>query len=74
MVVDNLKHPDLANNIDSWRVICNKYDAIATQIPSGSAGYTYFTIKKTVYLNDENKTSEDIKSVQVNSTNINDLI
>ena len=74
MVVDNLKHPDLANDIDSWRVICNKYDAIATQIPSGSAGYTYFTIKKTVYLNDENKTSEDIKSVQVNSTNINDLI
>ena len=72
LVVDNLSV--LNTTVEAWRVICNRYDALATQEPSGSTFYSYYVVKKIVYLNESNTTSEDIKSVQVNNSNINDLI
>ena len=64
----------LSPSVDSWRIICNKYNALAVQRSSGSTRHDYYIVKDIVYLDDNEEISSEIKKIVVNSDNIDSLI
>lgn len=72
VILDNNKI--LTFDHSSWRLICNKYDALATQRTSGSTEHEYYMMKHMHYMNDSMESVVQSESVQITKDNINDLI
>lgn len=75
LILDNLTTLAMDDTqIESWRLICNRYNALAAQTSTGSTGKQYYIVKKIAYLDAAEDIAYDTKKTKVTSYNIGDLI